>query len=96
MKKSRASKTNERLEALMRLPVGFLSGVILYVWGYLVLILAIINWLCALITNRRNEGIGNFVEYWNTESYLLYRYLTGVSNARPFPFSQIVRISRFG
>jgi len=86
---------SERKEALFRLVVLVITGIILYLWGYLTGFLALIHFLYALISGKRSRSIGNFVEYWNTESYKFYRYISGVTNQRPFPFSNIERISKF-
>lgn len=85
----------ERKEALMRIIVAIVTGVILYLWGYVIIFTTILNWLVALIVAKRSRGLAEFSEYWNTESYKFYRYMTGVSNVRPFPFSSIERISEF-
>ena len=29
----------------------------------------LVNWLVALFAAKRNKGIAEFCEYWNTESY---------------------------
>ena len=96
------SKTNlskprmsERKEAWFRIIVGIISGIILSVWKILVIILSIINWLVTVISGKRNKDLAVFCEYWNTETYKFIRYLTFVSNARPFPFSELERMSDF-
>ncbi len=86
---------NERKEAVFRIIVAIVSGIILYLWGYLIIALTIANWLVAIFTNKRNKDIAEFCEYWNTESYKFYKYLTGVTNDRPFPFTNPERISKF-
>lgn len=86
----------ERAEALMRILVGIVSGVILRIWKSLVQIIAIINWLIAIITGERNKGLAEFCEIWNTQAYIFLRYMTFVSNKRPFPFSALEKnISKF-
>ncbi len=85
----------ERKEAWFRILVAIISGIILKVWGVLVLIIAIINWLIAVFTAKRNRKLAKFCEPWNTEKYKYFRYLTFMSNKRPFPFSNIERMSSF-
>jgi sorbitol-specific phosphotransferase system component IIC len=82
---------SERIEVLMRIAVGIVSGIILTLWKALVQILTIINWIVALITDERNEGIAEFCEMWNTQIYVFYRYLTMVSNKKPFPFDSMAK-----
>ena len=88
-------KISERKEAWFRIIVLIITGVILYVLGYLTLILAIINWVIVVFSGKRNREIAEFCEYFNTEIYKYYRYLTLVSNERPFPFTDISRMSKF-
>lgn len=85
----------ERKEALFRILVFIISGIIIYLWRYLAMILSLFNWLSALIFNKRSKAIGEFVEYWNTEAYKFTRYISGVRNDRPFPFSNLERMSKF-
>ncbi|MCK9595744.1 DUF4389 domain-containing protein [Candidatus Pacearchaeota archaeon] len=89
-------KTNEKREAWFRIIVAIISGIILGIWRYLVAVLAIINWLITIFSGKRNSELAMFCEYWNTEAYKFMRYLTFVSNKRPFPFTNMERISKFG
>lgn len=85
----------ERKEAFMRIIVLFVSGIILGIWKGLVQILALVNWLVELFAAKRNAGLANFCEYWNSEIYKFLKYMTFVTNKRPFPFSNLERISKF-
>lgn len=86
----------ERKEAFMRIIVLLVSGIILGVWKGLVQILALVNWLIELFAAKRNAELADFCEYWNTEIYKFIKYMTFVTNKRPFPFSSMERISKFG
>jgi sorbitol-specific phosphotransferase system component IIC len=88
-------KSEERKEAWFRILVLIVSGIILGVWKSLIIILAIINWLITVIEGKRNKKLAIFCEYWNTEMYKFLRYLTFVSNKRPFPFTEIEKLSKF-
>ena len=88
-------KMSERKEAWFRIVVLVVSGIILGVWAYLVCVLAVVHWLIAVFAGKRNRGIAEFLEYWNTEAYKFYRYITGVTNQRPFPFTDAERMSKF-
>jgi len=88
-------KMSERKEAWFRIIVAVISGVILHVWGGLVCILVVLNWLVTIFSGKRSQGMAEFCEYWNTESYKFMRYMTFVSNKRPFPFSSLERMSKF-
>ena len=86
---------SERVELLWRILVATVSGVILGVWGYLIAILAIVNFIIVLFTNKRNRNIAEFCEYWNSESYRYYRYLTFITNEKPFPFENLKKLGKF-
>ncbi len=86
----------ERKEAWFRIIVLIISGIVLLVWRYLIVVLAVINWFVTIFSGKRSKGLAEFCEYWNTEFYKFLRYLTFVTNKRPFPFSSMQRISKFG
>lgn len=86
---------SERKEAWFRIIVVIISGIVLKLWGVLIWVLAIINWLIVVFSGKRNRSIAEFCEPWNSEMYKYIRYLTFVSNKRPFPFSEIERISKY-
>ena len=86
---------SERKEAWFRILVLIVSGIILSIWQVLVKILLIVNWFIVVFSGKRNKELAMFCEYWNTEVYKLIRYLTFVSNERPFPFTNMERISKF-
>jgi len=88
-------KISERKEGWFRIIVLIVSGLILSVWSILVKILAFFNWVITIISGERNKELAIFSEYWNTEVYKFIRYMTFVSNKRPFPFSNMERISKF-
>jgi len=86
----------ERKESLMRIVVLIVSGIILAFWAALVKILILVNFFIALFSNKRNRGVAEFCEYWNTEFYRFSRYISFVTNERPFPFTSMSdRISKF-
>ena len=86
---------SERKEAWFRIIVLIVSGVILGIWKALTQILAIVNWFITVFSGKRNQELAGFCEYWNTEIYKFIRYVTFVSNKRPFPFSIMERMSKF-
>ncbi|MBR9677518.1 DUF4389 domain-containing protein [Candidatus Woesearchaeota archaeon] len=86
----------DRKEALMRIPVLIVSGIILGVWKMLIHLLAITNFFIALVVAKRNQSIADFCEIWNTQMYIFLRYATFVSNQRPFPFKPLTQnITKF-
>ena len=90
------AKTSERKEAWFRIIVAIISGIILAVWKVLIVIFTMLNWIIVVFSGKRNKSLAELSEYWNTEIYKYVRYLTFVSNKRPFPFSDAERMSKFG
>lgn len=88
-------KGSERMELLWRVLVLIVSGIILGIWKALVFVLALVNWIMILFTNERNKDLAVFCEYWNSEVYRYFKYLTCVTNERPFPFTSMKRIGKF-
>ncbi len=80
---------NERLEALMRIVVGIVSGIILYLWGYAVAVIAFVNFIYTLVVGKRLKEVADFTEIWTTQVYHFTRYMGFVTNKRPFPFVEL-------
>lgn len=80
---------SERTEALMRIVIGIVTGIILGLWKAAAQIAAIINFVIVLITGKRNKGIAEFCEMWNTQCYIFIRYMVFLTNERPFPFTKM-------
>ncbi len=86
---------HERREGWFRIIVLIVSGIILGVWRYLIMMFVILNFFITIFSGKRHRGMAELSEYWNTEVYKFTRYMTFVSNKRPFPFSNVERISKF-
>ncbi len=87
---------SERQEAQLRIIVVIVSGVILGLWKALIQFLAVVHWFIVIFTGKRNKGIAEFSEIWNTQIYIFLRYSTFVSNKRPFPFKALEKnLSKF-
>lgn len=78
----------ERVEALLRIPLAFLYGVIAGVWGFIVGIGVIVHWFHAIILGRRHRGIAEFTNKFITYAYTIYRYLYFTTNERPWPIGK--------
>ena len=85
----------EKREAWFRILVCIVSGIILNVWKMLVVVLAVVNWFIVVFSGKRDKGLANFCEYWNSEIYRFVRYMTFETNERPFPFSEMVKTGKF-
>lgn len=79
----------ERTEALMRIIVLIVSGIVLGFWRGLIQVLVVIHWFIIIITGKRNKGLAEFSEIWNTQTYVFIRYMDFVTNERPFPFEPL-------
>jgi hypothetical protein len=87
---------SERKEGFFRILVFIITGVILGIWGDIVCILIFINFLIMIFAGKRNKGLAEFCEIWNTQMYCFYKYMIGLSNKRPFPFNNLEsNISKF-
>lgn len=82
-------RPSERWEAILRIPIGFVSGVILGFWKMAVEVALVLHWLLVIITGRRNLNIANFANAWITEYYGFTRYMNFTTNERPFPFTPL-------
>ena len=80
---------SERTEALMRIVVGIISGIILGLWKIVAEIVSIIHWFYVMFAGKRSRDLAEFCNAWNTQVYRYIRYMTFSTNARPFPFSEI-------
>ena len=80
---------SERTEALMRILVVIVSGLIIGIWKLLVDIASIFHWLYVIFMGKRIRGLAEFSNLWATQAYRLMRYMTFTTNSRPFPFSSL-------
>jgi hypothetical protein len=86
----------ERIEVLMRIVVAIVSGIVLGVWRWFILVIGFVNWIYTLFAGKRIQELAELSEIWNTQFYTYIRYLTMVSNQRPFPFTNLAKdLSKF-
>jgi hypothetical protein len=88
-------KTSEREELLWRILILIVTGIILWIWAYLVVILIVVHFFIVLFSDRKNKDISNFCEIWSSEAYRYVRYMTFATNERPFPFNNLKNIRKF-
>jgi hypothetical protein len=86
---------SERDEAWFRIVVLIVTGIILCLWRYVAYALIVVNWILTLIKGYRNKEITMFNEYWNTTLYNFMKYMSGVTNTRPFPFTPLKALGKF-
>jgi len=80
---------SERKEIFMRIIVLIITGIILGVWKALIQILMVFHWFYILFVGKRLKELADFCEIWNSQIYKFLKYLTFVTNERPFPFSKL-------
>lgn len=87
---------SQRKEAWFRVIVLIISGIIIGIWKALIQFLAVIHWVYVIFSGKRIKELAEFCEIWNTQTYIFLRYITFVSNERPFPFKKLSKnISNF-
>lgn len=80
---------SERKEIFMRILVLIVTGIILGVWKGLIQLLVVVHWVYVLFTGKRSKDLAVFSEIWNSQLYKFIKYLTFVTNERPFPFNKL-------
>lgn len=87
----------ERKEALMRIFVLIVTGIILAVWRALIVVFVIMNFVYVLFADKRLKEFAVLSEIWNTQMYIFIRYMIFLTNQRPFPFNKLEKsISKYG
>ena len=82
----------ERKEALMRIIVVIVSGIILGVWKILIQVLAIVHFFYVLFSAKRSRELAKFCHIWNDQAYKYLKYATFATNKRVFPFAPLGKI----
>ena len=80
---------SERKESFMRILVMIVTGIILGLWKALIQIIVLFHWFYVLFTGKRSKDLAVFSEIWNSQLYKFIKYLTFVTNERPFPFNKL-------
>ena len=66
-------------------------GIIFYVWGWLIFLLTIINLVYVLISRGKIKEFWAFCEEFSNELNIFVKYITFISDDRPFPFKTILK-----
>ena len=65
-------------------------------WTYVIFAFIVVNLVYTLIKGKRSKEIAELCETYNTQLYVFWRYMTFVSNERPFPFESLTKnLSKF-
>jgi hypothetical protein len=73
----------------MRIPVFILSGAILYVWGFFVLIFSLVQLVLMLTEKKKEKEILNISSMFSNQVYCFFKYISFISEEKPFPFGEI-------
>jgi hypothetical protein len=76
-------------ELWMRIPVFILSGIILHVWGFFVLIFSLAQLVLLLIDGKKEKEFTHISSMFSNQIYTFFKYITFLSDERPFPFSKM-------
>lgn len=80
---------SERSEALWRILVGIIVGIIYSIWTNIAQLVAIVHWFYVLIAGKRSKDLAEFNNHWATYSYKFFRYSGFSTNVRPWPFTEL-------
>lgn len=75
----------ERTEALLRIVLSIVYGLISYIWSLLIGIIWIIHWLYVLVVGKRNQGMAEFANKYVSYIYNVNRYILFTTNQRAWP-----------
>jgi len=88
-KKFSRKQEKERIEAWMRIPIAIVSGIILKVWGFFILCFAIAQLILILVEGKKNRNLMKMSDIYLVQLYTFVKYITFISNERPFPFVEL-------
>ena len=87
--KTELKKKEERKEALIRILIFIISGIILSVWRIFIYVIIFVHLIYVLIMGKRMKDLATLGETWNTQWYIFQKYIIFLDNRRPFPFGKL-------
>jgi uncharacterized protein YqhQ len=88
-KKFTKKQESERREAWLRIPIAIVSGFILEIWGFFVLIFSLVQLIMVLVEGKKNKDFLDMCKVYVAQLYIFAKYITFISNERPFPFGEV-------
>jgi len=73
----------ERVEALLRIPLAVLYGIIIYLLNFVVSLVVVLQFFYTLILGNRHRGMARFSNTYASFLYHVNRYLLFATNERP-------------
>jgi Domain of unknown function (DUF4389) len=86
MAKKRKKLSPEKKEAWMRIPLFIISGFILNIWGFFIFCFALVQLILILVKNKKEKELLRMCNIYLVQLYVFVKYVTFLSNERPFPF----------
>ena len=75
-------------EVLTRLILGLVSGIILWLLAYVILILILVNFIIVIFKGKSEKAIIKISNFWIKEFSIFIKYILFESNEKSFPFSE--------
>ncbi len=88
-KRGKKEKAKNREDALMRIVVAIVSGIIFYFWMYAIFAFFIANLIYTLINGEKSLEISNLCVTFNKKIFDFWNYITFNSDEKPFPFENL-------
>jgi Domain of unknown function (DUF4389) len=82
-------RKTEKRETLLRIPIAIISGAILEVWGFFIFCFAIAQFALMLAEGKKNKEILKMCKVYLMQLYCFVKYITFISDDRPFPFGDL-------
>jgi hypothetical protein len=73
----------------MRIPVFIVSATILKVWGFFILMFALVQFILIILKKKKEKEFLSMSTMFSEQVYCFMRYITFISEEKPFPFSKI-------
>jgi len=81
----------DKKDIWMRIPIFIVSGAILHVWAFFILIFSLVQLVLLLLGNKKEKELSKMSSMFCDQAYCFFRYITFMSEEKPFPFGQIKR-----
>ena len=73
----------------MRIPIFFLSGMMLNVWAFFILIFSLVQLVLMLLEDKTEKEFLTISSMFSDQIYCFFRYISFVSEEKPFPFGKL-------
>lgn len=73
----------------MRIPIFFVSGIILYVWMFFTLIFSIVQLVLMLTENKKEKEFLHFSSLFINQGSCYFKYISFLSEEKPFPWGKM-------